>query len=104
MTAALQHFQKLEATPKVAILGDMFELGEDAAQEHVAVGRLAQSLDLSRLYLVGKNFLQTNLAEANYPDLDSLKEELSINPLPEGATILIKGSRGMALERVLDVL
>lgn len=104
MTAALQHFQKLEATPKVAILGDMFELGEDAAQEHVAVGRLAQSLGLSRLYLVGKNFLQTNLAEANYPDLDSLKEELSINPLPEGATILIKGSRGMALERVLDVL
>lgn len=104
MTAALQHFQKLEATPKVAILGDMFELGEEAAQEHLAVGRLAQSLGLSRLYLVGKNFLQTNLMEANYPDLDSLKEELTINPLPEGATILIKGSRGMALERVLDVL
>jgi UDP-N-acetylmuramoyl-tripeptide--D-alanyl-D-alanine ligase len=104
MTAALHHFQKLESVAKVAILGDMFELGADAELEHLSIGKLAQSLGLSRLYLVGKNFAGTQLDEAKYPDLDSLKTELSLNPIPKGATVLIKGSRGMALERILDFI
>jgi UDP-N-acetylmuramoyl-tripeptide--D-alanyl-D-alanine ligase len=104
MTAALHHFQNLESNGKVAILGDMFELGEEAEQEHLYIGKLAQSLGLSRLYLVGKNFAGTKLAEAKYPDLDALKTELSQKSIPKGATILIKGSRGMALERILDFI
>lgn len=104
MTAALHHFQNLESNGKVAILGDMFELGVDAEQEHLSIGKLAQSLGLSRLYLVGQNFAKTQLAEAKYPDLDALKTALSLNPIPEGATLLIKGSRGMALERVLNFI
>ncbi|MFM1877694.1 MAG: hypothetical protein RLZZ241_560 [Bacteroidota bacterium] len=104
MTAALEHFKKVEAPTKIAILGDMFELGAAAQSEHLYIGKLAQNLNLQRLYLVGKNFESTGLSQAHYSDLEALKAELRTNPLPESAMVLIKGSRGMALERLLEVL
>ena len=104
MGAALEHFRQLGASKKIAILGDMFELGPEAGPEHLAIGQLAESLGLDRLYLVGANFLATGLPEARYPDFEALKAELSQRPLEGPATVLIKGSRGMALERVLDCI
>jgi UDP-N-acetylmuramoyl-tripeptide--D-alanyl-D-alanine ligase len=104
MTVALENFKKLEVSGKVAILGDMFELGEDAPSEHLAIGKLAQTMGLDKLYLVGENFCKTGLEQARYSNFDSLKAELLKNPIPPNATILIKGSRGMALERVLELL
>ncbi len=104
MQAALDHFKKLEAPRKIAILGDMFELGPEAADEHLAIGRLAGGLKLEGLYLVGANFHATGLPEARFPDFNALKAELAAHPLRGPSTVLIKGSRGMALERVLDLL
>jgi len=104
MGAALEHFRQLEAPNKMAILGDMFELGPAARSEHLAIGQLAESLGLDRLYLVGANFRATGLAAARYPDFEALRAELSKRPLEGPATVLIKGSRGMALERVLECL
>lgn len=104
MQAALEHFKKLDAPRKIALLGDMFELGPDAAAEHLAIGNLARGLGLDGLYLVGANFHATGLPEARFPDFDALKAELAAHPLRGPATVLIKGSRGMALERVLDLL
>lgn len=104
MQAALEHFRRLEAPRKIAILGDMFELGPEAAAEHLAVGQLAGGLELDGLYLVGAHFSATGLPEARFPDFEALTAELTEHPLPSPATVLIKGSRGMALERVLDYL
>ncbi len=104
MQAALDHFRKLEAPRKIAILGDMFELGPEAAAEHLAIGQLARELQLDGLYLVGANFHATGLPEARFPDFETLKAALAERPLRGPATVLIKGSRGMALERVLDCL
>lgn len=104
MQAALEHFKKLEAPRKIALLGDMFELGPEAPAEHLAIGTLARGLALDGLYLVGANFHATGLPEARFPNFDALKAELAAHPLIGPATVLIKGSRGMALERVLDLL
>ncbi len=104
MSAALEHFRQLGGAKKIAILGDMFELGPEAGSEHLAIGQLAETLGLDNLYLVGANFHATGLPEARYPDFEALKAELSERPLVGPATVLIKGSRGMALERVLECL
>jgi UDP-N-acetylmuramoyl-tripeptide--D-alanyl-D-alanine ligase len=104
MSAALEHFRQLGGPKKIAILGDMFELGPEAGSEHLAIGQLAETLGLDRLYLVGANFRATGLHDARYPDFEALKAELSQRPLEGPATVLIKGSRGMALERVLECL
>jgi UDP-N-acetylmuramoyl-tripeptide--D-alanyl-D-alanine ligase len=55
------------------------------------------------VYLIGENFFKTTGALSKFKSFDQLKETLDNNTL-ENATILIKGSRGMALERILDIL
>ncbi|WP_445384234.1 UDP-N-acetylmuramoyl-tripeptide--D-alanyl-D-alanine ligase [Robiginitalea sp. IMCC44478] len=104
MMAALEHFAGLKAARKVAILGDMFELGEDTASEHSAIARLAASKSFDALYLIGANFFNTRVNADHFKTFEEFAAFLKDNPLKEGATVLIKGSRGMALERSLDYL
>ncbi|MBC2839571.1 UDP-N-acetylmuramoyl-tripeptide--D-alanyl-D-alanine ligase [Robiginitalea sp. SC105] len=104
MAAALEHFAALDAPRKIIILGDMFELGADAATEHEKIAQLALQQRPDQLYLVGRNFYETGLPVSRYPDFESLVSELKARPIEAPATLLIKGSRGMALERVLEVL
>lgn len=103
MRAALENFNLMEAPNKVLIIGDMFELGQTAAEEHQAIADLASGLDFNAAYLVGENFFGTTTALNTYRSFDDLKQHLAKTPLPKG-TLLIKGSRGMALERVLELL
>lgn len=103
MSLALENFSQLEAQPKYAILGDMFELGDVATQEHQIIADLADSLPLQQTFLVGKNFYKTKSTALRFEDFPELKNYLKSQPLEEG-TLLIKGSRGMKLERVLEVL
>jgi len=103
MWAALENFNLMEAPNKALIIGDMFELGQTAAEEHQAIADLATGLDFSTVYLVGENFFGTTTTLNTYRSFDDLKQHLAKNPLPKG-TLLIKGSRGMALERVLELL
>ncbi|WP_431136250.1 UDP-N-acetylmuramoyl-tripeptide--D-alanyl-D-alanine ligase [Psychroserpens mesophilus] len=106
MIAALDNFGSLKEAHKVAILGDMFELGEAAAFEHQAITDYSQKFEIEHIYLVGENFYKS---KSNAPNVSSflsfedLKLELTNSPL-RNKYLLIKGSRGMALERVLDVL
>ncbi|PWI31289.1 UDP-N-acetylmuramoyl-tripeptide--D-alanyl-D-alanine ligase [Flavobacteriaceae bacterium LYZ1037] len=104
MTVALQNFGKLESKNKIAILGDMFELGQDAKKEHEAIAELATSLPLSKVIFIGENFYdaipKTNEA---YKTFNDFKEQFHFKTL-NNATLLIKGSRGMALERILELL
>ncbi len=103
MRAALENFSSMQETDKTVIIGDMFELGETAAEEHQAIADLVQELGFESAYLVGKNFFGTQTPLQKYRTFEDLKAHLSSHPLSKG-TLLIKGSRGMALERVLDLL
>jgi len=103
MTAALENFNGMDAVNKIAFLGDMFELGETAAIEHQAIAELAASMDFNTVFLIGENFWKTKSDLMKFDTFEALSQHLSKNPIKPNSTILIKGSRGMALERVLEL-
>jgi len=103
MLAALQNFDSMTAEHKVAILGDMFELGETAAKEHQNIAELASSMHFDLLFLVGQNFNKVKTNSGKFSDFEKFKNHLETIKLPT-SHFLIKGSRGMALERVLKLL
>ncbi|SNZ01519.1 UDP-N-acetylmuramoyl-tripeptide--D-alanyl-D-alanine ligase [Flagellimonas pacifica] len=101
--AALENFKNMTAQEKTLILGDMFELGKDAAKEHQAIADLAKKLGFTNVFLVGEIFFQVQTPFKKLKSFNDLRSELEHSPLKKG-TFLIKGSRGMALERTLDFL
>jgi len=103
MMAALENFKLISAKNKILFLGDMFELGETAAQEHQAITGLAKRLGFTNTHLVGEHFFKTTTDFKKFENFQDLKTYLADHKLSKSA-ILIKGSRGMALERILDLL
>jgi UDP-N-acetylmuramoyl-tripeptide--D-alanyl-D-alanine ligase len=106
MKAALLNFEKLNNKIKIAVLGDMFELGKDAEKEHQYIADLCSTLLLDKVILVGKNFFKTTLVSTkvmSYKSFEDFKNHVDLSKI-ENTTFLIKGSRGMALERVLELL
>jgi UDP-N-acetylmuramoyl-tripeptide--D-alanyl-D-alanine ligase len=106
MAAAIANFAKLDAPKKILILGDMFELGEAAEEEHLALGKQIAAEKFDIVILSGKlmQFALPALPKAYYfPDKFSLHNWVMDNP-QENTFILIKGSRGMSLETVLSVM
>jgi UDP-N-acetylmuramoyl-tripeptide--D-alanyl-D-alanine ligase len=105
MEAALLHFASLPHPRKVVILGDMLELGYYAGEEHSRILRLTESLPAEKIITVGPEFLNASKEGRTmaFTSTDELIEELKRNPL-KGCQILIKGSRGIALEKVLPYL
>jgi len=104
MLAALENFKAIEADYKAVFLGDMFELGETAAEEHQKIADITQEMNFDHSYLIGANFEKTQTNDVlKFSSFELLKAYLSKHPLQK-ATLLIKGSRGMALERILALL
>jgi UDP-N-acetylmuramoyl-tripeptide--D-alanyl-D-alanine ligase len=103
MTVALENFAAIKTANKVVIMGDMFELGEESIYEHQAIVDLATSLSFDEIFLVGENFHQTVTEKHQFLSYNLLEAYIKQNPL-EKQSILIKGSRGMRLERILDVI
>lgn len=103
MKAALENFAFLNIPNTVIILGDMFELGNESASEHQAIVDLATRLNFETLYFIGAHFAATNTSAAKFSNYQDFENHLTHHPL-QGKTILIKGSRGMKLERVLERL
>ena len=103
MKAALDNFKNLKSSNKIVFLGDMFELGNSAKKEHQIIADLVAEMKFDKSYLIGKNFSNTETDLITFESFDDLEKFLKITAL-ENSTILIKGSRGMALERVLEVL
>ncbi len=103
MKAALDHFGAMESPRKTVFLGDMFELGSSAAWEHQQIADLAAAKKFDEVYLIGENFSRVN---TNLPTFGSYTqfEKYIRNHRPAPGSILIKGSRGMALERILEAL
>ncbi|MUH36336.1 UDP-N-acetylmuramoyl-tripeptide--D-alanyl-D-alanine ligase [Zobellia amurskyensis] len=104
MKAALENFAQMEGIHKVAFLGDMFELGEIAPAEHQNIANLARELNFDDVILVGENFYKTSTSYKKHSSFGELKDFLKDQKLSPESLILIKGSRGMALERILDVV
>jgi UDP-N-acetylmuramoyl-tripeptide--D-alanyl-D-alanine ligase len=107
MAVAIENFLQLDAQEhKVMILGDMFELGSESSQEHEAiVARLSAAKD-SVCYLIGSDFYASAVQENHvhfFESFDNFSKFLKEQHI-ENSLILIKGSRGMALERTLDIL
>lgn len=105
MAAALENFKNQDHNKKMVILGDMFELGADSEKEHQALVYELERSGIKKIYLIGNNFFKTSSNEniGKFSSFEDFKMEFSDAP-PENYLILIKGSRGMALERVLDLL
>jgi len=105
MRAALVSFEK-QPGYKIAVLGDMFELGKEAKTEHQNIANLAIDLNINQIIFVGENFYESKLnseKSIQYDTFEDFKDEFDIAQI-EQTTFLIKGSRGMALERVLEFI
>lgn len=106
MQAALTNFFQLEQNPKTAVLADMFELGEESKNEHHKLVDLCSKEDTISFYLIGKDFYSNKIQQSNlhfFETFEDFKETIKNNNLTKGL-LLIKGSRGMSLERTLDYL
>lgn len=106
MDAAIRNFIAMDSERKVLILGDMFELGEESLKEHQHILNLLLNETDSKVYLIGHYFnqcLHTTSHIYQFESFDFFLVYLKENPI-FNSTFLIKGSRGMALERVLDHL
>jgi UDP-N-acetylmuramoyl-tripeptide--D-alanyl-D-alanine ligase len=108
MFVAIENMDKIQAARKVMILGDMFEMGIAAAVEHTSVIQKAMDAHVDERIFIGNEFASQQ-TEVNNTDLinatfyltaEDAMIGLKQNPITN-ATILIKGSRGMALERLV---
>ena len=103
MQSALESFLMIEADNKIAIIGDMLELGADTKEEHDKIIKYCKENEISYL-VVGEYFSKS---EANpkirFASTNDLLDYFNITPLKNNL-ILLKGSRGIALEKLLPAL
>ncbi len=108
MEAALKNFASLQAESKAALLGDMLELGEDSLTEHIRIASTALESGIGTVCFVGGEFRQAleqrhNPSALSFLTSAELAEWLSANPISE-SSVLIKGSRGTRMEKVIEKL
>ena len=106
MVVALENFIHLDKQNKVVIIGDMFELGDESLHEHKAIVGMLSNQTTIECHFVGKDFYVNAMEKPNfyfYNSFDDFTKFLEGNKL-ENKTLLIKGSRGMALERTLEYI
>ena len=105
MHLALESFSGIQATSKYLILGDMLELGKKSDEEHLNIINNLSVRKAENIILVGPVF--NRLADGSgfltFSNVNQLIDYLRNNKI-EGATILIKGSRGIGLEKIYDIL
>ena len=105
MTAALESFVLAQADEKLLILGDMLELGKESQFEHLDIVQKLKKLGFDDVLLVGPEFMK--VAEGNgflsFENNQQTLEYIKAKPV-EGKLILLKGSRGIALEILLTEL
>ncbi|MGG7036165.1 MAG: UDP-N-acetylmuramoyl-tripeptide--D-alanyl-D-alanine ligase [Flavobacterium sp.] len=106
MMVALENFLQLDKPDKIIVIGDMYELGEASLTEHRSIVAFLAEKASFDCYFIGKDFYANAISKTNFYFYKTF-EEFSGFPASadwKNKTILIKGSRGMALERTLDYL
>jgi UDP-N-acetylmuramoyl-tripeptide--D-alanyl-D-alanine ligase len=105
MEMAISSFVALKAERKMVVLGDMLELGSESQSGHAAVIDQLKRLDDTEIVLIGPRFREVagDIRARLFGSSDEMREWLGSNS-PEGYTILVKGSRGMALEKIYPLL
>ena len=105
MLLAIKSFDKINSKNKILILGDMYELGRDENKFHQEIVDYCENLKIDKVFLVGKIFAKTNFSKKffsyeNYLKLSQSKEFKGVID----SNLLIKGSRGMQLEKILEFI
>jgi UDP-N-acetylmuramoyl-tripeptide--D-alanyl-D-alanine ligase len=105
MLVALENFNKSFEGYKIIALGEMLELGIESEQEHQRIGQLIKEINPQQIILVGSNFKNVAASlNANYFENSVQATEWLKATLPESFTILIKGSRGSKMEKLLEAI
>ena len=107
MQVAIDNFSKMYCSgDKYVILGDMLEMGEHSVNEHRKVlKQLQENLNFRKVYLAGENFVKANKGTSfkSFKSVSKLSECLQSENFV-GAFFLVKGSRGMKMEKVLEAI
>lgn len=105
MELAIENFSRTKSKNKIAVLGDMFELGKYSQEEHILMLKLLEEKKFDKIFLVGKEFIKANqtihITEDLFADINELKDWFQKQKISD-YTILLKGSRGMYLEKLLS--
>jgi len=106
MKAALDNLENMDHPNKIVILGDMFELGTETEIEHLRVYQQVAKMDLAMAFFCGKASAEVTKGKAGvsvFESKEALENYLKEKPIKD-ALILIKGSRGMGLETLVEYL
>ncbi len=104
MKAAIDSFSLHKNSHKIAFLGDMFELGNSAKKEHQFIADYVEKNTFEKVFLIGDNFSQINTTKAiQFKTFEDFKKHIKKESFKD-KIILIKGSRGMELERILTFI
>ena len=103
MTTSIDNFHELNMPNKMLILGEMRELGSESVKEHQKIIDLINKYGLTDVRLIGDEFNAVDTVFPRYKDIESLIKELKDNPI-SGKTILVKGSNGNHLDRIIEWL
>jgi UDP-N-acetylmuramoyl-tripeptide--D-alanyl-D-alanine ligase len=101
MKAAIENFANMKGDKKVLMLGSMMELGAESEKEHADIVSLIDQYQWHAVVLVGKNFKEIKNSYLNF-ETSGLAMDWLKNESPQNAQILIKGSRSMQMEKVLE--
>ena len=105
MRLAIESFLAIAAEKKMVILGDMLELGERGGEEHKKILKILEENKIKNVLLAGPIFNRVSAGTGykSFPDVKKLSVYLAADP-PKGFHILVKGSRGVVLDQLYDLL
>ncbi len=103
MEVAINNFASFINPYKVIIVGEMLELGDFSVSEHMRIAELIKSLNFSQAIFIGKGFESDSKDHLFFENSDSCSKFLIDNPITN-ALILLKGSRGVKLEKIMEHL
>ncbi|MDP4281816.1 MAG: UDP-N-acetylmuramoyl-tripeptide--D-alanyl-D-alanine ligase [Bacteroidota bacterium] len=105
MEAAIRNFISSPYPSKAVVLGDMLELGKDSDEEHLGILKMLETSGIEKVYLIGPEFTRLNTRREWICFQDSELANIWFKHQPlTGSTVLIKGSRGIKLEQIAEVL
>ena len=113
MRASIENFAQMQFKKKILLLGDMLELGESSLEEHKEIIKLAISIAPEKIFLVGKEFEKAVASLAgegcdkcadisHFQNVEGCIEALEKDSLTPDSTLLVKGSHGIHLEKILN--